>query len=226
LKGLFLTGSGTDVGKTLVMRLLIGDLRSRGIAVRAIKPVITGFDPAEAAGSDTGLILEALGLPLEEGAFDQISPWRFYPPISPDMAAYRAGAPLDLEKIAGFCRSSDEDEVLLVEGIGGVMAPLTGQKTVLDLMVRLGLPVLLVTGSYLGALSHGLTAVRTVQSSELSLAGIVISESVESPVPLNDTAAAIGRFVADTPILTLPRLETLEEGTAYLSPLTAKIAGL
>lgn len=225
MTGLFITGSGTDVGKTLVMRLLIGGLRARGIAVRAIKPVITGFDPAEAAASDSGLILEALGLPLEERALDQISPWRFHPPISPDMAARRAGTPLDVDEVAEFCRAADDGGVLLVEGIGGVMVPLGDQATILDLMVRLGLPVLLVTGSYLGTLSHSLTAARAVQASGLVLAAIVVSESLENPVPLDDTAAAIGRLMADTPILTLPRLETLEEGAAYVAPLIATLRG-
>lgn len=225
MTGLFVTGSGTDIGKTLVMRLLIADMRARGTKVRAIKPVLTGFDPNEATTSDSGLILKALGMPIDDSTLDQISPWRFRPPISPDMAANRVGKPLDLNEIAAFCQGSDQDGTLLVEGIGGVMVPLTRHETVLDLMVKLNFSVLLVTGSYLGALSHGLTAIRAVQESGLSLAGIVVSESLENPVPIAETAATIGHFVSEIPIVTLPRIETLEEGAGFLAPITKNLAG-
>jgi dethiobiotin synthetase len=213
MSGLFITGSGTEVGKTYVTCRLIRELRRSGRNARALKPVITGFDPGTAAESDTGLLLAAMDEVLDPASIGAISPWRFAEPISPDMAASREGHRLDAMEIATFCRYAapgGEDGVLMVEGIGGVMVPLNDRETVLDWMVALGWPVLLVSGSYLGTLSHTLTAVETIRARDLPLAGIVISESSDNPVPLEETARTIRRFAGDVPVVTLPRDATPE----------------
>jgi dethiobiotin synthetase len=90
--------------------------------------------------------------------------------------------------------------------VGGIMVPLDDRHTVLDWMAALRLPLLLVAGSYLGTLSHTLSAFDVLQRRELTIAAIVISESVESPVPLDETVATIARFVPPVPVLGLPRL--------------------
>ena len=87
----FVSATGTDIGKTFVARGLIRALRARGRNVAALKPVVSGFEPSEAAGSDSGLLLAALGRPVTLDAISEISPWRFAAPLAPDMAAAREG---------------------------------------------------------------------------------------------------------------------------------------
>lgn len=208
MSGFFIAGSGTGVGKTFVSCRLLCELRRAGRAARALKPVISGFDPGAIGESDTGLLLTAMGEELDEASVGAISPWRFAEPISPDMAATHEGRRLDAREIATFCRYAapgGEDGILLVEGIGGVMVPLNERETVLDWMAALGWPSVLVAGSYLGTLSHTLTALSAIRARGLAVAGIVVSESTESPVPLWETADSLRHFSDGIPIVTLAR---------------------
>jgi dethiobiotin synthetase len=205
---LFVTATGTDIGKTFVTAGLIAALRQCGRAVAALKPVMTGFSEATASESDAAALLTALGRPCSRETIAEISPWRFAAPLSPDMAAAREGQTLDLDALVAFCRDAAHSatDALLIEGVGGIMVPLDERRTVLDWMTALGAPVLLVAGSYLGTISHTLSAVDVLRRRDLVVTAIVISESVDSTVPLGDTAATITRFVEPTPVLTLPRL--------------------
>ena len=207
MTSLFVSGSGTGVGKTLVTAILINEIRRAGKECVALKPVISGFDEDNPDGSDTALILDALGRDVTRNSVEEISPWRFREPISPDMAAAHEGRSLYIKEIAHFCRANAEpDSIQIIEGVGGVMVPLTNQETVLDLMVEVGAPVLLIVGSYLGTLSHTLTALQAVQHRGLTVAGIVISESLDNPVALSETQATLLRFTEDIPVIALPRL--------------------
>ena len=96
----------------------------------AIKPIISGFDPARAGDSDCGVLLRALGLPLSDEEIEDISPWRFAAALSPDMAARHEGKEIDFEQLVSFCETAIEEAEgdMLIEGVGGVMVPLD-QKT-------------------------------------------------------------------------------------------------
>src|SRR5690606_10379962 len=94
---------------------------------------------------------------------------------------------------------------ILIEGIGGVMVPLDDRHTVLDLIAAIDAPALLVAGSYLGTLSHTLTAAGMLAARGCRLAGIVISESAAAPMPVAETAAVLRRFVPDAPVVVVPR---------------------
>lgn len=210
----FVTSSGTGIGKTLVVSALARALRRRAVPIHAIKPVITGFTPETAEMSDTARILDALDLAMTDDNVAKVSPWRFAAPLSPDMAAGREGRTLELDEVVAFCRAAAAaDTVLLVEGIGGVMVPLNHGATVLDLMAALGCPAILVVGSYLGALSHSLTAASALAGRGVDLAAIVVSESEQSPVKLAETADVLGRFLDPAPVIPLARLAG-EDGTA------------
>ena len=222
---LFVSGSGTEVGKTFVTTILVNEIRRAGKACSALKPVISGFDEDNPGESDTGLILKALGRDVTRNSVDEISPWRFRDPLSPDMAAAHEGRALYIKEIAHFCRANAEtDSIRIIEGVGGVMVPLTDKETVLDWMVDVAAPVLLVVGSYLGTLSHTLTALHAVQNRGLAVAGIVMSESMESPVALSETQATLSRFAGEVPIIALPRLTSSEGGQRM--PAIAKEIGL
>ena len=141
-------------------------------------------------------------------AIAAISPWRFAAPVAPDMAAAREGRTLDYPGLIDFCRKAIPvgRDALLIEGVGGIMSPIDREHTVLDWMKALELPLVVVTGTYLGTLSHTLTALDVLSRRGLRLAALVISESVGRPERLDDTHATLARFVPDTPIIALPRM--------------------
>jgi dethiobiotin synthetase len=204
----FITATGTDIGKTFVTCGLVGHLRRQGRAVDALKPVVSGFDPREAAGSDPGLLLAALGREANERELARISPWRFAAPVSPHIAAAREGRAIDVAALVAFCRKAvaAAQGTLLIEGVGGIMVPLDERHTVLDWMSELRLPLVLVVGSYLGTLSHTLTALDVLARRNLKVAAVVVNESAGSSVPLDETFASIARFAAPLKVIVLPRL--------------------
>jgi dethiobiotin synthetase len=204
---LFVTGTGTDIGKTFVTAGLIRFFQRKGRAVSALKPIVSGFDPKAPAGSDPAVLLEALGEPVTEQNLARVSFWRFRAPLSPDMASRAEGRSIDFEAVVTLCRAAIPigDEILLVEGVGGIMVPLDERHTMLDLMARLALPLVLVGGTYLGGLSHLLSAQDVLLRRGLDLAAIVISESEGSTVPLGATLETLSRFTA-APLLGLPRV--------------------
>jgi dethiobiotin synthetase len=204
----FITATGTDLGKTFVARGLIRALRGRGRTVAALKPVMSGYEPAEATGSDSGLLLAALGRPVTQEAIEAISPWRFAAPLAADMAAAREGRTLDIRDVVRFCRDAiaANRDVLLIEGAGGVMSPVNADHVMLDWMTALGLPVIVVAGSYLGTISHSLTALDVLARRSLKVAALVISETAGSPVGLDATRDTIARFAPHVDVVALPRL--------------------
>jgi len=218
---IFVTGTGTDVGKTFLCAALIRHWRAAGHTVKAFKPVASGFDPASAAMSDPGVLLAALGRPISD--IEAISPWRFAAPLSPDMASAREGRALEFEAIVEFSRQAavGSDRVL-IEGVGGIMVPLDERHTVLDWMSALRLPVLLVAGSYLGTISHTLTALRVLAQRNLTVAAVAVSESVVPGAPLDETVAVIARFADLIEVVGVPRLM----GEAHRHPAIARIVTL
>jgi dethiobiotin synthetase len=205
----FVTATGTDIGKTFVTAGFIRVLRAKGEKVSALKPVVSGFDMATAALSDPGVLLGALDAPVTPEALEDISPWRFAAPLSPDMAAAREGKALDFDSIVALCQNAIAAEMgtLFIEGVGGVMVPLDERRTVLDWMGVLGLPLIMVTGSYLGTISHTLTALDAVARAGLSVTALVINETGDGAVPVEETKAALARFHPGMMIVTIPRVK-------------------
>ncbi|MEZ5787806.1 MAG: dethiobiotin synthase [Xanthobacteraceae bacterium] len=208
MKTVFVTSTGTEVGKTLVARGLIKALRAQGRTVEALKPVVSGYDPHEAEGSDPGLLLAALGEPVTPEGITRISPFRFTAPVSPHLAARREGKKIDFNAVVEHCRwrMQAATDVLIIEGVGGVMAPLDEHRTVLDWMVALNQPVILVVGSYLGTLSHTFSAVDVLERRNLMIAALVVNETAGSPVSFSDTVEAIQTFCPDIDVRGLPWL--------------------
>jgi dethiobiotin synthetase len=224
MSAIFITATGTDIGKTFVTAGLIRHWRSANRPATTLKPVVTGFDPDKAAASDPGLLLAALGRPVTLPEIERIAPWRFSAPLSPDMAAMRENLSIDFDALVAFSRAAiaGTKSQLLIEGIGGVMVPLDDRHTVLDWMTDLNIPAVLVTGSYLGSLSHALTAMDCLQRRELAIKTIVVNESVGSTVPLADTVTTLRRHASSIPIVAVPRLPTMDA----VHPAFSEIAGL
>ena len=207
MPGLLVTATGTDGGKPGGPGGLRRAARRAGRPVTARKPVLTGYAAADAAESDAGRLLAAQDIVIDSTAISAISPWRYAAALSPDMAAAVEGrkAP-GLAAVAAFCGATLAPERLtLVEGIGGVMVPLDRRHTVLDLAAELALPILLVSPTALGAISHALTAVAALAGRGLSPALLLLVESPGATVPAAATRDTLAAFCPGVPIATLPR---------------------
>jgi dethiobiotin synthetase len=196
LAALYITATGTDIGKTFVSLGLIEALRRRGRKVAALKPIVTGFDEKNFSGSDPALLLKACGQAPDLAAIAKIAPWRFAAPLSPDMAAGLVGKAIDIAALARFCNTAiaGVDDALLIEGIGGLMVPLDAKTTICDLIATLDIPMLLIAGTYLGSLSHTLSALEVAQKRGLPIAALVVNETQDSAVPIEAVCESLGHF--------------------------------
>lgn len=204
MKALFVAGTGTDLGKTHVACALLSTARARGLSVDAFKPVVSGFDPDAPETSDPARLADALGRP---DAWAEVSPRRYRAPLAPNLAARLEGDTLAIVDLVASCEVWLEARVVdlaLIEGAGGIMSPMTDDATNLDLMIALDLPVLLVAGSYLGTASHVLTALEVLRARGLTVAAIVVSESLDAP-DIDQTAEMLRAFERQTPIIVAPR---------------------
>lgn len=220
----FVTATGTDIGKTFVTAGLIRYLRGAGQPINALKPVVSGYDSSVVETSDPAVLLKALGRQVTADEIDTIAPWRFRAPLSPDMAAAREGRGIDFDALIAFSRAAIKAStgMLFIEGVGGIMVPLDAKRTVLDWMAALNIPLILVVGGYLGAISHTLTALDVIAQRKLKIAAIVVSESERGTVELDDTVASITRFSQGVEVVGLPRLP----GGLNEHPAFARIATL
>ena len=198
----FVLGAGTDIGKTYVTALLVRQARTGGQKVLALKPIVSGvssLDDPDFASSDTAHLLVSQGLPVTPKTVEACSPWRFRAALSPDMAAAAEGRSIALEALLTWCRgrvATAHDELIFIEGVGGVMSPMTSDALNLDVIKALGWPAILVTGTYLGALSHALTAIETLKAQGVEVAVVVLNESADSTVDFDATLATLRRFTA------------------------------
>jgi dethiobiotin synthetase len=216
----FITGTGTDIGKTWLACALLSHWRGEGRRPAAFKPVLSGFDPALPLASDAGQLLAALGRDVTNAALDAIAPWRFTAPLSPDMAAAREGRQIDFAALVEFSRQAIAvpERPLLIEGVGGVMAPLDETHTVRDWIAASGLPCVLVAGSYLGSLSHTLTALEALQKVGAGVAAIAVNETPGSAVALDATLDSLSRHAGSISLIALPRASS-EAGINRLAEL-------
>ena len=203
----FITGTGTDIGKTWLACALLHHWRAEGRRVAAIKPVLSGFDPLSPQASDAGQLLAALGREVNAAEIDAIAPWRFAAPLSPDMAAALEGRRVDFDELVAFSRriATADSCPTLVEGVGGVMAPVDETHTVRDWIAASGLPCVLVTGSYLGSLSHTLTALEALSKVGAGVTAIAVNETPGSTVGLDATLETLSRHADGIPLVAISR---------------------
>ena len=209
MSAIFVTATGTEIGKTYVIEKLVSRWLQDGRDVRALKPVISGFDADNPDGTDTALLLKATGKALTGAEIDAMSPWQYAAPLSPDMAAALENKRVPFDDVVAYCaraiaQAQEQSTTLLIEGIGGVMVPLDETRTILDLIDALQIPVILVCGSYLGSLSHTLTAVSVLRHRDIPIDRLIVNETPESTVPLAEVSKTLERFVENVTIETLP----------------------
>jgi dethiobiotin synthetase len=207
MSAVIVAGVGTDVGKTYVACALLRHWRALGVKCAPLKPVMSGYDDAGFLGSDAAALLIANGEAATPAAIAAISPWRYRAPLAPPAAAKLEARTLAFEAVAKFCRdaiAANSEATTLVETAGGVMSPLTHDHTMLDLIVALAAPVILVTGTYLGAVSHTLTALEALNGRGQKTALLVVNESA-SGVGLSETCEMLGWFQPDIAAIAVAR---------------------
>jgi dethiobiotin synthetase len=199
--GLFITGTDTGVGKTLIAAALAGVLRARGIDVGVMKPVETGC-PSRRGRL---LPLDAMRLREASGSRDAlrlINPYRFREPLAPMVAAEVSGRQIDIRTLRErFGRLADRHRVILVEGAGGLMVPITDTASFLDLAGLLRLPLLVVIGSRLGALNHARLTVEAALQVRLPVAGAILNHPNEDRSPARRTNLSALRRILSVPVV-------------------------
>lgn len=172
-RGVFVTGTDTGVGKTVVTAALIHALRAAGEAVQPMKPVAAGAQPHDGAwvNEDTLALLEAAGLGAD--AAGRVTPILLREPMSPHIAAAREGRQLSLEPVLAQFERAAREGFVVMEGVGGFMVPLAEGLDTVDLARAVRLPVVMVVGLRLGCLNHTLLTARAIAAAGLALAGWV-----------------------------------------------------
>ena len=180
-RGCFITGTDTGVGKTFVARAIAGALARNGVDVGVMKPVESG------CATRDGRLIPADALALKEAAgatdpIDAINPHKFAAPVAPNIAARLEGKEIDLliiKKLYG--ELSARHDLMIVEGAGGLLSPVTDSKSAADLAALLNLPLIIITPSTLGCINHTLLTLRAAQEANLSVLGVILNH----PAPLD-----------------------------------------
>jgi dethiobiotin synthetase len=222
LTGVFVTGTGTEVGKTVVAAAIAHTLAAAGKTVAVFKPAVTGLDETRADGpisrpgrdlsahrpaveADHELLRRAAGSSQSD---EGIAPYRYGPPASPHLAAALAGEEIDPERLLAAARAAAAGaDVLVCEGVGGLLVPLSPGYLVRDLAVDLGLPVVIVASPGLGTINHTLLTIESARAAGLEVATVVLTPWPEQPTEVEqsnrDTIATLGAVE----IQTLPPLD-------------------
>ncbi|HYG77744.1 MAG TPA: dethiobiotin synthase [Planctomycetota bacterium] len=218
-QGLFVTGTDTDVGKTLVSAAIVRILREQGVDAVGFKPVATG----EVGGSwgDAVALHEASG---KVEPIERICPLRFALPLAPTLAAAREGIEPDTNLarniVVDLC---ERHSAVIVEGVGGILCPIDSNTLVVDFAAQIGFPVLVVCTAQLGTINHTLLTIREIERCRLRVAGVIMNITRASDAHLAEgSKAEIERISGCKVLATLPHFTTDDDPDAPRSALVAR----
>jgi dethiobiotin synthetase len=197
LRGVFVTGTDTGVGKTVLAAALAAALHADGVDVAAFKPAVTGLDePQDGRPADHELLAAAARRPA-----DEVTPHRFGPAVSPHLAAELARTAIDPAALVAAARSL-RAEVVVAEGVGGLLVPLTLGYTVRDLAVDLAWPVVVAARPGLGTINHSLLTVECARAAGLDVRAVVLTPWPAQPSAMQrsnlDAISQLGRVEVAT----------------------------
>jgi dethiobiotin synthetase len=204
MRGLFVTGTDTGAGKSIVTASLLAAMVDAGEPVLAYKPVLTGMDEPVAPSAwpaDHELLALAAGMSAL-----QVAPLRFGPAVSPHLAAELAGAAIDVEELVRRARSMASARTLIVEGVGGLLVPLTAELSVRDLAARIGLPVIIAARPGLGTINHCLLTLEAARQAGLQVRAIVMTPWPAKPSAMEHSNRESVQMLGGVPVHPLPRL--------------------
>ncbi len=203
MRGVFVTGTGTAVGKTVVAAAIANSLAAEGVRVGVFKPAVTGLD--EAAESDHALLRRAAGSGQNDA---EIAPYRYQLAASPHLAASVVGERLERRRLLSAASAAAENsDALICEGVGGLLVPLAPDYLVRDLAVELGLPIVIAAACGLGTINHTLLTIEAARRVGLGVAAVVLTPWPEEPGRIEcsnrETIASLG----EVSVKTLARLD-------------------
>jgi dethiobiotin synthetase len=236
-RGVFVTGTSTEIGKTVVAAALARTLTGEGKRVAVFKPCVTGMD--EFPGYDEAAAIEAahgaagdttagsatagdgapsgVGLPdhallrlaaSSSQSDDEIAPYRYDPPMSPHLAAGLAGEEIDPERVMAAARAAAAGvDAIVCEGVGGLLVPLSPTWSVRSLAVELGYPLVVVAPPGLGSINHTLLTVESARQVGLKIAAIVLNPWPADPTPIEADNRETIAALSGVPVITLPQLD-------------------
>jgi dethiobiotin synthetase len=203
MRGIFITGTGTEVGKSVVAAAVCAALAERGERVAAFKPVVTGLDAASGDWPPDHELLAAAANAGQSPA--DVAPHRFGPPLSPHYAAELAGEAIEPALLVAAARAAGaRAEALVCEGIGGLLVPITTGYLVRDLAVDLGLPLVVAAATGIGTINHTLLTVEAARAAGLGIAGVVMTPWPAEPAPIESSNRATIERLARVPVSGLP----------------------
>src|SRR5438270_5367656 len=208
--GLFVTGTDTGAGKSVLAAAVLAALRARGLVVRALKPVITGLDepPAPDWPPDHELLALAAGCRPE-----QVYAAGYGPPVSPHLAAELARREIDPAALVGAARRLAADpqaDVVIVEGVGGLLVPIADGFDVRELALELGWPVLVAARPGLGTINHTLLTLEAARARGLELAAVVLTPWPSDPGQIERSNPDTIERLGHVPVWTLPEVARAE----------------
>ena len=209
MRGVFVTGTGTGIGKTVVAAAIARTAAAQDYRVAVFKPAVTGLEePGEA---DHDLLRRAAG---SEQGDDEVAPYRYQPPLSPHLAAELAGERIEPQRLRDAARAAGEGvDPLVVEGVGGFMVPLTPEYLIRDLAKDLGLPVMIAAAPGLGTINHSLLTIEAVRAADLVPTAVVLTPWPREPGELErSNLEAIARLGKIT-VRTLPEIDLADPGS-------------
>jgi dethiobiotin synthetase len=207
MRGLFVTATDTGVGKTVLASALAAAMVAAGKRVRTHKPVLTGLEdaPQEGPGGvwprDHELLGAAAGM-----AGEQVAPLRFGPATSPHLAAELAGERIEPARLLAAARAGPEDEVSIVEGVGGLLVPLAEDYTVCDLARDLALPVVIAARPGLGTINHTLLTLRAAAAAGLDVRAVVLTPWGPRPSVIERSNRETVERLGGVPVCSLARV--------------------
>jgi dethiobiotin synthetase len=206
VRGLFVTGTDTEVGKTVLAASICAVLAERGERVAAFKPAVTGLDePPGDWPRDHELLAAAAG---GWQSPKQVAPARFGPAVSPHLAAELAGTRLEpLELVRAAKRTAEGANALICEGVGGLMVPLTRGYLVRDLALDLDLPVVVAARPAVGTISHTLLTLEAARTAGLDVRAVVLTPWPEEPGELERSNRETIESLGQVPVAGLPRTD-------------------
>lgn len=206
--GVFVTGTGTEVGKTVAAAAIARTLAAAGHNVAVFKPAVTGLEepPADGPLADHELLRAAAGSKQSD---KEIAPYRYGPPASPHLAAALAGEEIEPARLLEAARTAASGaDALVCEGVGGLLVPLAGRYLVRDLAVDLGYPLVIAAPPGLGTINHTLLTLESARAAGLEVASVVLTPWPKEPTAIErsnrDTIADLGQVeVQALPLLNL-----------------------